>query len=363
MENLRILTLALELENFTAGELAAHANASLSTVRSLIQRKPELFVALNQDDGSEAPPQVGRPAKRYRLSDPAEVRSDLGEIQREIQLPVVEDDPRSPEGDQALTLSIAESSLRRAIQAADPKDREVLAGMAVRNAGRALSSLETLPDESLRVRALAVRTFAELLRSIESPSELLTSAVSVLVSAVGAVSDDNVHRLLAVLLDAAGRSAHAPPIGVITPPGQSPEEVVSGLGGSEWTDSSIEGQRDLLWAPRWASELAKRQLLAAVVMGGTKKAGGADATIALATINQVAGWSLPLFVTSSTPPRTRLLAVERGALFVPSEIDEAMGVIRNTLAFHWHRYHMLPPGDDRDTQLVEATGRGFAASR
>jgi hypothetical protein len=341
-ERLRILILALELENFTAGELAAHADASISTVRSLIQRDPEMFAEVDPNDSPDATPRVGRPAKRYVLADPDKVREEVEGIRREIDLPslrdvglpVVGDEWQSASDEQALTLSVAESYLRRAVQAQAPAGREALAGMALRNAARALSSQAAPSGQSQHLRADAVRTFAQLLLPTDSALELLTVAVGVLVSAAQSVSTAIMHELLVVLLDASGRLKYAPPIGVVTAVSQSPEEVMLGFEGADWTKTAVANADYALWAPTWASRLVESQLLAGVVVGSVEDE---DATIESAAIERIAAWGSPFFVTSSTSPQMRRYAVDRGALFLPPDVHEAVGVIRN---FHAaYEYH------------------------
>jgi hypothetical protein len=353
MEKLRILALALRLENFTASELAVHAGASLSTVRSLMQREPDLFVPIAQGERLDAASRpIGRPAKRYRLTDPSGIRRQLEDLQapgseRELasDLPIVEDDLVSDDDELDLTLSLAEGTLRRVVRPMDPGDRELLTGIATRNAERVLLALEEKPDEARRLRALAVRDFSRLLSGKEVGIEHFASAAALLAVVAKVITESNIVQLLAVLVDAAGRSHQTPPIGIVAPPGHSPEEVMPGLAG-DWTNSLIEGQQDLLWVPRWASELAEPQLLAGVVVGGSAGEEDVETVVAPATVDQLAAWKSRLFITGSTPARTRRHAVDQGAFFLPGETREAIGIVRNSLLVEASGKVTLPSGSE-----------------
>jgi hypothetical protein len=256
MEQLRILTAALALDSFTAGELAVHAGAKLNTVRALVQRR-EWFAPLDDDD---LPRKPGRPARRYRIADPDTVRAHVREAQESVAFPIVADDVRTPDEDEELTIDSAERSLIRALHTDDLEDRRILAGIAERTAGRVIDSA----DGQRAARAHAVQAFTGLINASEAKREsALTGVAHALVAALG--SGGALGGVISALLQVSVEYEQAPPIAVVTGNDERPEEVVAGLSSTGWANEPFDDSH-LIWAPVWAQPLVRTPLLAGVML-------------------------------------------------------------------------------------------------
>jgi hypothetical protein len=128
MEQLKVLAAALALQNFTVEEISGLSGVNIKTVRSVLQRNPELVRrADKRDDTASLRRGRGRPARRWVVVDSKETRRLVGEIGA---LPRFE--PSYP--------------------SMDTEDRR---SVAVAVAENALTQLSDEPDAMLRERLLS----------------------------------------------------------------------------------------------------------------------------------------------------------------------------------------------------------------
>jgi hypothetical protein len=331
MQHHRLLTAALSLETFSAGELSGAAGVPLNTTRSELARKSSLFAPVEDllRTGKR-----GRPAQRYRLQDPDGARAVLDAARRDMSLPVVEDEELEAAEDQLLTLELAEHALRRALLSDHAEDRGELAVTAITTAERALESLEAMPDPERERRARAVRDFATHLQDRLAPRKAKQEALSV--AAAGALTAFEcvpglaAGPLLAALVWLATRAGAPPPVALVTQPDIQPSDALEGLRSSGWSRRWLAG--DWLWSPAWAEPLLEHHFLAGVVICGD------DETELTRQITEVQQWRLPTIVAcrlDSTELQARVFA--QGATPLPTpDAEIAFSWLSKRLIDHTH---------------------------
>lgn len=216
MERVRILAASVALREFTIPELVAYSGSKERTVRSVLLREKELFERLSDAGeeldagqlatgtsptggrGSRGP---GRPATRWRVVDPQQIRllvenlhSELAEAKQEATTIMQQSGKADVERFRLAAVKVAEDTVMRAWEEPNPGLRRVLAETVLNNladAGpqpvddevgspgsdwwnAAPSDGSSQAEEALRYRAQGLAVLAQVIDK-EAYSQVLTT--------------------------------------------------------------------------------------------------------------------------------------------------------------------------------------------
>jgi hypothetical protein len=158
-QTLRVLRHALELEQFTAPELATVSGASYETVKKVLRTEKDSTIVQTGEKASSGP---GRPAEIWQVSDARAIAVRLEDVRDQVQeLGAAASERRT---DPEALLASAEDNILFALHSDDETDSR-------RNAAQALAALEdsqvdwaTVPSEEDILPGLPART-----RNLSSP--------------------------------------------------------------------------------------------------------------------------------------------------------------------------------------------------
>lgn len=130
MEQVKVLAAALALRDFTVEEISGLSGVNTKTVRSVLQRNPELVRRADKRDATVSVGRGrGRPANRWVVVDSKETRRLVGEIgalpRFEPSYPSMDADDR-----QSVAVAVAENALTQLSDEPDPMLRERLLSSA-----------------------------------------------------------------------------------------------------------------------------------------------------------------------------------------------------------------------------------------
>ena len=331
MKRIRILAAAAALREFTIAELSAYSGANVNTVRSIVNREKERF----EEVGEREDQAMGRPAKRYRVRNVEDIRTELEQLEAEVddvEVAAIEGEAESEE-DRLAAVVVAEDALLRSLRSDHLEERQVLAETAQRSALQGLGDLETaaMVEESLIRRAKGIGGVARLAASDAGGGSLDEADFRAAATALGALAEtapgENVDEVLSGLIAIAVRHGELPPVGVVLDQDLTPRDAVPDFAEKEWIYRVVGETGRRIWLQSWAEDLLSHRLVAGLIVHDHDF----DEETLGEAISQVSHWHRPTAVISSGEGSRASSIAIRGALFIPSPGNRGvvMGALLN----------------------------------
>jgi hypothetical protein len=316
MKRLRVLASALALGDFTIAELSVYSGVNENTVRSLIGRERHRFEQ-SEGHGEREP---GRPAKRYRLLDRDEVRTELAELESGIRDADVGASEVGGEEERLAAAVVGENALLRSLQSDSAEERQILCEVAFRSAAQALDDDRSTSnaDEPLRRRARAVSVLSQLAVTDRKGQLVeegeLHEAARALAELAETAPAENVLKLLAGLAWISASHDELPPLALILDEGLTPQDAVPGIAEEHWVRRSAGGAGQSLWSQAWAEDLVEQRLIAGLVVHDHDY----DEEQLEKTIARFADWGRPTAVVSRAETSRATSIAASGAMLIPA---------------------------------------------
>jgi hypothetical protein len=157
-QTLRVLRHALELERFTAPELATVSGASYETVKKVLRAERDSTIV---QTGEKATSGLGRPAEIWQVSDARAIAVRLEDVREQVQKLGAAAERRS---DPDALLATAEDNVLFALDAGDDTDSRLSAAQALAALEESQVDWSTVPSQEDILPGLPART-----RNLSSP--------------------------------------------------------------------------------------------------------------------------------------------------------------------------------------------------